>query len=76
MLEIEGRGLREGPTVILRGPADYLVAHAATITGRDGESDRVIGSVLAPTLVPGRYDLEVTNQDGQRDTLTGALEVR
>jgi hypothetical protein len=76
VLELRGRGFRPSATVVLRGPTDLLLNQAATLEGRDGAKDTLVGNLLAPTLLPGSYDIEVTNPDGQQATLKAALEVR
>lgn len=75
-IEVRGRGLLPDPSLLLRGPTDYWIEPLSTILGLPDAPDRVVGSLLAPTLLPGFYDVELTNRDGQRATLSRALEVR
>ncbi len=76
IVEVRGTGLLDSPRVILRGELEFPVLHVANLAGQNGAPDTLIGQVLAPTLAPGRYDVEVTNPDGQSATLRDALEVR
>lgn len=75
-IEVSGRGLLPDPSLLLRGPTDYWIEPLTTVLGLPQAPDRVRGTLLAPTLLRGVYDVELTNRDGQRATLSGALEVR
>ncbi len=76
IIEIHGADFLPAARVVLRGPSDFPVLHIASLEGQDGAPDTLIGQVLAPTLLTGRYGIEVTNPDGQTAILPAALEVR
>ncbi len=76
VLEIAGRGFRSPPGVVLAGTTEVVVSRPAIVEGHGEVPDRIIGSVLAPALLPGRYDVQVRNPDGQTSTGRAMLEVR
>ena len=76
MIEIRGRHLGSPPTLTLSGLTRYAVPQAGVLSGHAGGPDTLMATLLVPNLLPGVYDVELTNPDGQSAMRVGAIEVR
>jgi hypothetical protein len=75
-IEVIGWDLRETPTLRVRGPVEFRLTQVTLTRGENGAPDQISSWVLAPALLPGVYDVEIENPDGQQSTLAAALQVR
>ncbi len=75
VIEIQGQAFLD-PIVTLVGPTTFPVLPVGELPAAEGGAATLVGQLLTPTLIPGRYDVEIENRDGQRARLPGALEVR
>ncbi len=76
LIEVSGSHFHPSARLTFRGPPDIAISQAGVLEGQQGAPDQIVASILAATLFPGVYDVEIENPDGQRSVLPNALEIR